>query len=248
MNCQKVRSYLSASCDGSLQTDLLREMEAHVRNCKSCEREKLYFEEILAATRSLPQKQVAEDFNLRLMNRIFAEQNSQSESYMPLREPSVFSRPLAWISSLATVGAAILAFVLLRTDKAPELIDQSQTMTASAVLPAQPETRTAQFASTTQRFEPAGIWEDILGVSGECSHYRATNVQNVRSLHLSDAKRESLYVEYMRRMGKLVQPYNRENATFASRPFQSYRQFNKPINSRERISPDSPLIRNASWR
>jgi hypothetical protein len=248
MNCPKVRSYLSASCDGSLQSDLLREMEAHVRNCKSCEREKLYFEEILAAARSLPQKQVAEDFNLRLMNRIFSEQNSQSESFMPLREPSVFSRPLTWISSLAAVGAAVLAFVLLRTDKAPELMESSQVITASAVSQAQVATPNAQFASTTQRQEPASIWEDILGVSGESSHYRATNVQNVRSLHLSDAKRESLYVEYLRKMGKLPQPYNRQNATFASQPFQTYRQFNRPINARNQNTPESPLIRNAAWR
>lgn len=222
-------------------------MEAHVRNCKSCEREKLYFEEILVAAKSLSQRPVPEDFNLRLMNRIFAAQNGESESYMPLREPSVFSRPLAWVSSLATVGAVILAFVLLRSDRAPELLEPEQAMTASIVVPAPQQEQTAQFASATQRHESASIWEDILGVSGECSNYRATNVQNVRSLHLSDSKRESLYVEYMRRMGKLVQPYSRQNVTFASRPFQSYRQYNKPI-TRDSNTPDSPLIHNASWR
>lgn len=252
MNCQKVRSYLSASCDGSARTDLSREMEAHIRNCKSCEREKLYLEEILIAARSLPQKQVAEDFNLQLMNRIFAEQNNLTESYLPLREPSLFSRPVAWLSSVATVGAvAVFAFMFLRSDKVPNLNEPNQSpavITSAAVTPAPAVTQNAQFASVTQRQEPAGVWEYILGVSGERSNYRATNVQNVRSLSLADAKIESLYVEHMRRLGSMNRAMNRPTASFASSQYQSYRPYVRPVNPYQRNSPDSPLLRNASWR
>lgn len=251
MNCQKVRSYLSASCDGSDRTDLSREMEAHIRNCKSCEREKLYIEEILIAARSLPQKQVAEDFNLQLMNRIFAEQNNQTESYLPLREPSLFSRPMAWLSSVAAVGAvAVFAFMFMRSDKA-SIINETASespavITTAAVAPAPAEN--AQFASVTRKQEPAGVWEYLLGVSGERSNYRATTVQNVRSLHLADAKIESLYVEHMRRMGNMNRAMNRPVASFASSQYQSYRPYVRPVNPYQRNSPDSPLLRNASWR
>ncbi len=247
MNCQKVRSYLSASCDSSLQTDLSREMEVHIRNCKSCEREKLYLEEILVAARSLPQKQVADDFNLQLMNRIFAEQNNQSESYLPLREPSLFRRPLAWVSTLAAVGAAFFAFVMLRSEKAPGLMEEAKVMTA-AVSEAPVQAPTVQFASMTNQKEPPSVWEYILGVSGERSKYRATNVQNVRSLHLADAQIESLYVEHMRRLGNLNRARLRPSVSLASSQYQSYRPYVRPINMYQRNTPDSPLLRNAAWR
>ncbi len=248
MNCQKVRSYLSASCDGSLHLDLCKEMEAHIRNCKSCEREKLYIEEILVAARSLPQKPVAEDFNLQLMNRIFAEQNHQTESYLPLREPSIFRRPLAWMSSLATVGAvAVLTLVFMRSDKAPEMLD-NQPMMSATVAPAVAVEQTAQFASVTRQQDPPSVWEYILGVSGERSNYRATNVSHARSLKLADAKIESLYVEHMRRMGLYNKAMNKPTASFASSQYQSYRPYVRPVNPYQRNSPDSPLLRNASWR
>ncbi len=246
MNCQKVRSYLSASCDGSLQSDLCKEMEAHVRNCKSCEREKLYVEEILVAARSLPQKHVADDFNLQLMNRIFAEQNHQTESYLPLREPSIFRRPLAWMSSLAAVGAvAVLTLVFMRSDRAPEMGDDQPMM--SAVATPAPE-QTAQFASVTRRQDPPSVWEYILGVSGERSNYRATNVSHAQSLRLGDAKIDSLYKEHLRRMGLYNKAMNKPTASFASSQYQSYRPYVRPVNPYQRNSPDSPLLRNASWR
>ena len=253
MNCQKVRSYLSASCDGPARTDLSREMEAHIRNCKSCEREKLYIEEILIAARSLPQKQVAEDFNLQLMNRIFAEQNNLTESYLPLREPSLFSRPMAWLSSVAAVGAvAVFAFMFMRSDKVPVINDTASespaVITTAAVTPDPAPVQNAQFASFTYKQEPAAVWEYLLGVSGQRSNYRATTVQNVRSLHLADAKIESLYVEYMRRMGSMNRAMNRPVASFASSQYQSYRPYVRPVNPYQRTSPDSPLLRNASWR
>lgn len=248
MNCQKVRSCLSASSDGSLQSDLCKEMEAHIRNCKSCEREKLYIEEILVAARSLPQKPVADDFNLQLMNRIFAEQNHQTESYLPLREPSIFRRPLAWMSSLATVGAvALLTMVFIRSDKAPETME-SQPMVTAIVTPAPAAEQTAQFASVTHREEPSSVWEYVLGVSGERSNYRATTVSHARSLKLADAKTESLYVEHLRRMGTLNRAMYRPTASFASSQYQSYRPYVRPVNPYQRNTPDSPLLRNASWR
>ncbi|MGB5105293.1 MAG: hypothetical protein WBP29_01960 [Candidatus Zixiibacteriota bacterium] len=185
------------------------------------------------------------------MNRIFAEQNNQTESYLPLREPSIFSRPIAWLSSVATVGAvAVFAFMFMRSDKAPDVInnDSAAVITTAVVTPAPAATQNAQFASVTRKQEPAGVWEYILGVSGERSNYRATTVQNVRSLQLANAKIDSLYAEYMRRMGNMNRALNRPVASFASSQYQSYRPYVRPVNPYQRNSPDSPLLRNASWR
>ena len=112
MNCRKVQYYLSTYSEGSLSSDKLSEMEVHIRNCKSCEREKFILEEILVAARSLPAKTTPDDFNLKLFNRIYAEQNNPSESYLPTPESSWIRRPVGWVSALATVAAVALITVV----------------------------------------------------------------------------------------------------------------------------------------
>lgn len=244
MNCRKARSYLSASYDGSLNSNLLKEMEAHIRSCKSCEREKLYIEEIVAAARALPQKHVPEDFNLQLMNRIFAEQHRPTESYLPLREPSLWRRPLAWASSLAAVGVcALLAFAFLRSDRIPNPNEPALMSDAA------PATQ-AQFVNATptgERYqEPPTFYENILGVSGQRSNYRATSVQNVKSLRLTSATIESLYVAYLKRMGRRTS--TGDYATQAGMRYYQLPQARPQAPFFKPVSSDSPLLRNAAAR
>lgn len=244
MNCRKARSYLSASYDGSLNSNLSKEMEAHIRSCKSCEREKLYIEEIVAAARAMPQQHVPEDFNLQLMNRIFAEQHRPTESYLPLREPSLWRRPLAWTSSLAAVGVcALLALTFLRSDRIQIPTEPALVSNAAPAMP-------AQFVNVTptggRSQEPPTFYENILGVSGERSNYRATSVQNVKSLRLTSATIESLYVAYLKRTGRQASSGN-----YATQAGMSYYQFPQARPQAPFFRPassDSPLLRNAAAR
>ncbi len=246
MNCRKARSYLSASYDGSLNSNLAKEMEAHIRSCKSCEREKLYIEEIVAAARAMPQKHVPEDFNLQLMNRIFAEQHRPTESYLPLREPSLWRRPLAWASSLAAVGVcALLAITFTRNNQLPtpgEPLLTNQPASNAAVVQQVNYVTSEPYAQRRQ--EPPAFYENILGVSGERSNYRATSIQNARSLRLADATIESLYVAHLKRMRQASAQFNYASQAGA-------RFYQKPFSGRStpvfrQVNTDSPLLRNAA--
>jgi len=210
-------------------------VEVHIRNCKSCEREKALLEEILGAARSLPAKTTPDDFNLKLFNRIYAEQNNPSESYLPTPESSWIRRPVGWVSALATVTvAALIAVVFLqrpvgspdRPLNSPAYLQSESTSPVSS-----PSGR-----HVGSRF-PVSAFENIIGVSGAASNYRATNVSQVRTLRLADSKVESLYVEMMRRLGAEPRP-NMLRAD--SRYYEMRSPFARTGNT------GSPLIRNAA--
>jgi hypothetical protein len=235
MNCRKVQYYLSTYSEGSLSSDVLSEVEVHIRNCKSCEREKFILDEILVAARSLPAKSTPDDFNLKLFNRIYAEQNNPTESYLPTPEVSWIRRPVGWISTLATVTvAALIAVVLLqRPVGSPEMPlnnpAYSQMESTSPV-----STHSGRHVSSRS---PVSAYENIIGVSGSASNYRATNVSQVRSLRLADSQVESLYVEMMRRLGTEPRPTMLRADT---RYYEMRSPFARTGNS------NSPLMRNAA--
>jgi hypothetical protein len=236
MNCRKVRSYLSTFSEDSRSSEMLSEMEVHIRTCKSCEREKFYLDEILAAARSMPTKTVPDDFNLKLFNRIYAEQNSPSESYLPTEEVSWIRRPVSWVSALATVAVAALITIVFiqRTSDSPDMqLNRPAFSQADGVTPASNPTLRRVSSRT-----PASEYENIIGVSGAVSNYRATNMSQVKSLHLADAKIESLYIEAMRRLG--AEPY-------ASMVSAEARYYNNLRSTAVRARGNgSPLVRNAA--
>ncbi len=200
MNCRKVRYYLSTYSDGSLTSDTLREMEVHIRDCKRCEREKFILEEILTAARSLPTKAVPDDFNLKLLNRIYAEQSCPTESYLAGPVIPWLRRPVGWISTVATVAvAALLAIVFIsKSNTLPNSPEDGAMYSQNAS--AKPNAVPA--ARHVRERVPANTYENIIGVSGSASNYRATNLAQVRGLRLSEDKVESLYVETLKRLGR----------------------------------------------
>ncbi|GEM_PF-3410334 len=235
MNCRKVQSYLSTYSEGSLSPDTLGEMEVHIRNCKSCEREKFYLEEILVAARSMPTKSPPEDFNLKLMNRIYAEQNRPSESYLPMPVVSWIRRPVGWVSTLATVTVAALITIVFmqKPSGSPDMPLQGPAFSRmESVSPA--SSPSGRHVSSQV---PARVYENIIGVSGAASNYRATDVSQVRTLRLADSKVESLYVEMMKRLG--TEPYPN-----MIRAGARYYETRSPF--ARNGSNNSPIMRNAA--
>ena len=235
MNCRKVQCYLSTYSEGSHSSDNLSEVEVHIRNCKSCEREKFILEEILVAARSLPAKTTPDDFNLKLFNRIYAEQNNPSESYLPTPESSWIRRPVGWVSALATVAvAALIAMVFLQ--KPVGSPDRPLNSPAYSQVKATSPVSTPSGRHAGSRI-PVSAYENIIGVSGSASNYRATNVSQVRTLRLADARVESLYVEMMRRLGA-------EPRLSMVRADTRYYEMRSPFARTGRSG--SPLMRNAA--
>jgi hypothetical protein len=196
MNCRKVQSYLSAYSDSKLPSDRSKELEVHIRNCKRCEQEKLFFDQITATARALPAHKLPDDFNLKLMNRIYAEQYNPTESYLPTEAPTFFGTRLRWVSAVAAVCVcAVVAFFGLQQAPLPE---QPQTTPMFTVT--QPEPVTIMPAAAGRQ-PSIRMYDDIIGVSGPASNYRATNVGAIRTFHLADSQVESLFVDLQRRMG-----------------------------------------------
>jgi hypothetical protein len=219
MNCQKVRSFLSAYSEGILPSDKSNELEAHIRNCKRCEQEKRYLEQVLAAARVLPKKSLPEDFNLKLLNRIYAEQGNPTESYLPAKAPSFFGRQVKWLSAVATVVVCALAtvFVLQRT-QAPVNVDQPNPSYSTTTAPT--TSSVMRTSATIHHPQHLNQLQDVIGVSGPASNYRATNIESLRAFRIDKAQIESLYVASQRKLGSPVLPqYNRtsfQNAGFTT--------------------------------
>jgi hypothetical protein len=217
MNCQKVRSFLSTYSEGLLPSDKSNELEAHIKNCKRCEQEKRYLEQILAAARVLPKKSPPDDFNLKLMNRIYAEQGKPTESYLPAEAPSFFGRQVKWLAAVATVVVCALAtvFVLQRT-QTPVNVEQPNPSYSSTTAPAPGNVMRA--SATFHHPEQLRQLQDVIGVSGPASNYRATNIEALRAFQIDKAQIESLYVASQRKLGSPVVPqYHRtsfQNAGF----------------------------------
>lgn len=198
MNCRKVRSYLSAYSDSKLPSDRSEELEVHIRNCKRCEREKLFFEQITATAKTLPRRQLPDDFNLKLMNRIYAEQHRPTESYLPSDAPTIFGRSLRWVSAVAVFGVcAVIAFFGLQTT---QNVEQPQgTPQYTSVVQPEPVTITPAAAGKQNSIR---MYDNVIGVSGPSSAYRATNVASLPTFHLVDSQIESLFVDLQQRMGR----------------------------------------------
>jgi hypothetical protein len=237
MTCRKVRSYLSTYSEGLLPAEKLSELEVHIRNCKSCEREKFYLEEIQVAARSLPAKSVPEDFNLQLLNRIYAEQHHPTESYLPAPTLSWIRRPVGWISTAATAAVAVLlTFVFIQQSAHSPVMPQDDPSYSQA----ENVGSTAATGRHLRQHVPANLYENVIGVSGSASNYRATNVSQVKSLRLADAKVESLYIETMKRLGIEVMTPTGSLVNADSRYFDMRSPFIRPRSS------SSTLMRNAA--
>jgi negative regulator of sigma E activity len=205
MKCQRVRTYLSAYCEETLPSDKAHELEAHIRNCKRCEQEKQFLEQILAAAKSLPQTTLPEDFNLQLMNRIYSEQGVPRESYLEAEPLPFWRRPVRWVSAVATVAVCTLATVFVIDQlQSPTNVQQAVPGYSTAV-PAPSEVRPV-VAKRQLNPNEMRAYEDMIGVSGPASSYRSTNLEALHAFRINQAQIESLYVETQRKMGKPVIP------------------------------------------
>jgi hypothetical protein len=143
---------------------------------------------------------LAEDFNLKLMSRIYAEQNHPTESYLPVEKPSLLHRPAAWTTALVTVCLSV--FVALSVFRSSEDIVTDAGIDQTTLYQESQDGTLASAAVT--RINNPGVYEYVLGVAGDRSNYRATNVSHTRTLHVADDKVESLYVEMQKRLRRVA--------------------------------------------
>lgn len=111
MRCRRVRSFLSAYCNGELSGTRQREVVHHLDSCSECRREEQIYRELVLAKDKLERPTVSGDFNTRLLNRIAEErfQETRKKAYLPKEVPVLGMRTLVSVSATACL---ILAFVI----------------------------------------------------------------------------------------------------------------------------------------
>lgn len=125
MRCRRVRSFLSAYCNGELSGTRQRAVVHHLDSCPECRREEQIYRELALAKDKLERPTVSSDFNTRLLNRIAEEryQETRKKAYMPKEAPAFGMRTIVSVSAMACL---VLAFVFagglspfMTPDKAP---------------------------------------------------------------------------------------------------------------------------------
>jgi len=109
MRCRKARSLLSAACSDELDSRRLAAVREHLASCPACRKEAAYYSSVRQAVRELPGKNLSEDFNTRLLNRIAQErfQETRTRAYLPKRAPR-----RSWLTVVPVAAAMALAVVV----------------------------------------------------------------------------------------------------------------------------------------
>lgn len=110
MRCRKVRSCLSAFCKDELAGRRLWAIQEHLDECPDCRRDEAVHKEIDGLVSGLPNHNVTDDFNSRLLEKVVQERmkETRSKAYLPKNAP-IFG----WGKIVPAMASAclVLAFV-----------------------------------------------------------------------------------------------------------------------------------------
>ncbi|TET93883.1 MAG: hypothetical protein E3J26_05555 [Candidatus Zixiibacteriota bacterium] len=114
MRCRKVRSYLSAYCNGELSSRFKPAVSEHLSTCSACRREEAVYRSMSQANEKLSTLTVCDDFNGKLLNRIAQERFSETrtKAFLPKRAPVILWRQAipAFVTTSLMILLAIVAF------------------------------------------------------------------------------------------------------------------------------------------
>ncbi len=108
MNCNRAKRLIDAWIDGDLPESRRAELEAHLAECASCEREATALSRSLALLRRAPVEEPAENFNWRVRLAIHRERQRLVEEAASTR-----STLRAWNARFALSAAAGFAAILV---------------------------------------------------------------------------------------------------------------------------------------
>lgn len=134
MNCRKIEPLIFDFADGSCDSRVGRQVEAHVAGCKECSVKLDHARRILATVRAIPPLVAPEGFRARVGERIAAR-----ESLKPSWRSFLYAR-LSWRPVAALGVTAALAIVLALVARSPDVT------TDIALSPPAPIVRAAQTA------------------------------------------------------------------------------------------------------
>jgi hypothetical protein len=112
MRCRKVRSYLSAFCNGEINGSVKILIDEHLSGCTDCRKEEEIYKSLILVKPVLSDMKVSNEFNNNILNRIAHERfnETRTKAYFPKRAPR-----LIWSKAIpvAVTACLILAFGIM---------------------------------------------------------------------------------------------------------------------------------------
>lgn len=152
MNCTNFVARSSDYFDGSASARETALMDAHLRECASCRRYKVVYEQGTSLLRSLPEPELADDFEPRLRHRLFHVDDRRA-----LIDTSGSATPALTVLGLAVLLSVVAWSPLLReeppvVDVAPIVVDQVDRPAAAS--------RTSRGFAVAFGGLDRGLWDD----------------------------------------------------------------------------------------
>ena len=109
MNCQKIKKLLNPYIDKTLDTDMTKQIDEHLKSCPTCNKEYQSLKEIVASLNSLSTQSAPEDFTRSIMAKISQKEIQIRSSWMDRLKRQVSIPQL----SFRLVGAAAITAIFV---------------------------------------------------------------------------------------------------------------------------------------
>ena len=110
MNCQKIKKLLNPYIDKTLDTDMSKQVDKHLKSCSACNKEYQSLKEIIISLNSLSTQPAPADFTKNIMAKISREEIQIQSSWMDRIKKQVSIPRLSFRLAGAAAAAALIVF------------------------------------------------------------------------------------------------------------------------------------------
>jgi len=110
MNCQKIKKLLNPYIDKTLDTDMSKQVDEHLKSCSACNKEYQSLKEIITSLNSLSTQPAPADFTKNIMAKISREEIQIQSSWMDRIKKQVSIPRLSFRLAGAAAAAALIVF------------------------------------------------------------------------------------------------------------------------------------------
>ena len=125
MNCQKIKKLLNPYIDKTLDTDMSKQVDEHLKSCPACNKEYQSLKEIITALNSLSTQPAPADFTQNLMAKISQKEIHIQSSWIDRLKKQVSIPQLSFRLAGAAAAAALIVFFaftfIFNTPNAPSI-------------------------------------------------------------------------------------------------------------------------------
>jgi len=110
MNCQKIKKLLNPYIDKTLDADMSKQVDEHLKSCSACNKEYQSLKEIITSLNSLSTQPAPADFTKNIMAKISREEIQIQSSWMDRLKKQVSIPRLSFRLAGAAATAALIVF------------------------------------------------------------------------------------------------------------------------------------------